>query len=107
MRSPGSWTTRPCVRFLRSFSPTRPPPNPTATQHLPECAAGGSALKHAAVLFVADEYGLGTKRSLQAYMEMAGLNVPEHKAYTGRWCSQGVEPPMPDWSLSTTLEHEG
>ena len=67
---------------------------------------GGKDLVHDAVLFAADEYGLGTRRSLAAYNTMAGLDVPGHRAFTGRWCSQGDDPPMEGWSLSTTLVHE-
>jgi len=45
------------------------------------------------ILSKVEEYTLGTKRSIQEYLVMAGYNFTHKIAVTPDWCYEGVVPP--------------
>jgi hypothetical protein len=73
----------------------------------PECRAGGNELEpktESAVLFAQQEYGMGTVRTLQQFLDFAGIDMQKMTiAGSLQWCIKGEDPPMPGWSYATAL----
>lgn len=73
----------------------------------PECQPGGKELEakmEEAVLYAQKDYGMGNVRTMQQFLDFAGIDM-EKMTIAGnlKWCSKGEDPPMPGWSYATVL----
>lgn len=74
------------------------------TSRYPECLEGGADL-HDGVLFAKDAYGMGSTRTLQQFLDFAGIDMKGMHIETSlKWCMKGERPPMNGWSYSTVLD---
>jgi hypothetical protein len=65
----------------------------------------GGADLHDGVLFAKEAYGMGKVRTLQQFLDFAGIDMVNMQIETNlAWCMKGENPPMNGWSFSTVLD---
>lgn len=70
----------------------------------PECLSGGADLREG-VLFEKDAYGMGSTRSLDQFLEFAGIDMAAMTIDPNlQWCMKGVDPPFKGWEYSKVLD---
>jgi hypothetical protein len=70
----------------------------------PECMSGGADLVSDGVLFESEHYGMGSVRTLDQFLDFAGIDMANmHIAPSLPWCNKGADPPFKGWTYATEL----